>query len=101
MTMSPRLSTAPMVSLALTSGVRSGCLYSSIGVGTVTMNTLAWPSSARSAVYVSWAASVSSASLTSSVWSCPAFSASMRRVLISNPMTERFLPNSTARGRPT
>lgn len=39
-----------MVSLALTSGVRSGRLYSSMGVGTVTMNVLALASSAGSAL---------------------------------------------------
>ena len=38
-----------MVSLALTSGVRSGCLCSSIGVGTVTMKTLQARRSAGSA----------------------------------------------------
>ena len=38
-TTSPFLSTLPIDSLDFTSGVRSGRLYSSIGVGTVTMKT--------------------------------------------------------------
>ncbi len=38
--MSPFLRTFPTVSVAFSTGVRSGRLYLSIGVGTVTMNTV-------------------------------------------------------------
>ena len=49
-TTSPFFSTLPTVSLARSSGVRSGRLYSSIGVGTVTMKTWQRLSSSRSVV---------------------------------------------------
>jgi hypothetical protein len=50
MTMSPGLSTRPMVALAARMGPKSGRLLRSIGVGTVTMNTVHAASSAGSAV---------------------------------------------------
>ncbi len=64
-------STLPTVSLARISGVRSGRLYSSIGVGTVTMNTRQRFRSASSVVKPSCRALLSSSRVTSSVVSLP------------------------------
>ena len=38
---------------------------------------------------------------TSNVRSTPSLSSATRRALMSKPITERFLPNSTAKGKPT
>ena len=90
-----------MVSLAPISGLRSGRLYSSIGVGTVAMYTLQLFSSATSAVNFMPVAAASSSSLISSVTSRPSRNAEMRALLMSNPTTGRRLLNSTASGNPT
>src|SRR5882724_7316815 len=49
----------------------------------------------------SLSAALSSAPVVSSVTSRPAFSALIRTALISKPTVRYFLPNSTARGKPT
>src|SRR5581483_10809057 len=97
----PFLSTLPTDSLARTSGVRSGLLYSSMGVGTVTMNTRQLLRSLSSVVKRNRAAAFSSARVVSSVLSLPASSSAIRAFLTSNPTVSKCLPNSTARGRPT
>ncbi len=90
-----------MVALAARMGPRSGRLLRSIGVGTVTMNTVHAASSAGSAVKLSRSARRSSSSLTSRVSSRPACSAAMRDGLMSKPSTGRCALKATASGRPT
>ena len=93
--------TRPIVSEARTSGVRSGCLWAVIGVGTVTMKTVQSASAAGSEVKDRCAARPSSSASTSRVRSWPARSSSMRAASMSKPITGRWRPNSAASGSPT
>ena len=112
MTMSPFLITFPTVSLAFTSGVRSGRLFLSTGVGTVMMYTLAFSISFRSAEQKSplvpalkgfslTKADFRSSSDTSKVSSCPAFSSVILFWLMSKPTTGNLVANNLANGSPT
>ena len=92
------------------SGLRSGVLKLSIGVGTVTMyilhsaissslaekdNPLSGSDRCISVAYLSPSKSASR------VWSLPFWSSCILSLFISNPITLYFLPNSIARGSPT
>jgi hypothetical protein len=90
-----------MDSVALTSGVRSGRLAASIGVGTVTMYTLQSRMAATSEANDNRVAAASRSGSTSSVLSWPRWSSSMRARSMSKPTVAYCLPNSTASGRPT
>ena len=67
----------------------------------MTIKTPALSNSADLLVYVRPTASKISLSETSKVRSYPACSSATRSTLMSNPITDRFLLNSTAKGRPT
>ena len=92
------------------SGLRSGVLKLSIGVGTVTMYILHFAissslsekdnplSEADRCISVAYLSPSKSASR---VWSLPFLSSCILSLFISNPITLYFLPNSIARGSPT
>ena len=82
------------------SGRRFGRLLLSIGVGTATMTKVAAAIRAGSAVS-SMVELTKSWVVTSSVTSRPAFSSSIRRCLMSNPMVVYLRANVRATGSPT
>ena len=71
-----------------------------MGVGTVTMYTVAWRRRSGSVVY-SMDTRASSSGSTSSVLSRPACNSVMRPAFTSKPITRRCRPNATASGSPT
>ena len=82
------------------SGERSGCFVSLMGVGTAMMMNV----QARRAFGLAVKERLrffSSAGSTSPVWSRPDFSSSTRAFLMSNPTTWKRFANATASGRPT
>jgi len=101
MTISSFLRTLPIVSEALSKGVRSGRLFLFTGVGTPIIKTLQGLSFSMLLEKIRWVALQISSLEVSRVWSFPFLSSSMRASLISNPTVENILPNSTAKGRHT
>ena len=90
-----------MVSLAFSSGVRSGRLAASIGVGTVTMKKFAVFNVFGSVSNFKCLADFRSSVVHSRVRSCPPWSSSTRRASISKPMTGSLRLKCTASGSPT
>ena len=101
--MSPFLSTFATLWVAFTTGVRSGRLFLSIGVGTVTMKKLHSLISSKfrlNFMPLSIAFFICSL-LSSSVRSNPLLSSSMRFAFTSKPTTSYFSLKAAASGSPT
>src|SRR6185437_8048739 len=85
----PRPMTLPTVRLAASSGLRSGRLARSIGVGTVTMKTLQLRRSLASSLKLSIVLALGSSGVPSSVWSLCCRSSLMHPALTSKPKCDR------------
>ena len=101
MTISPFLSIDPIALLASLRGIKSGSLFLFIGVGTVMIKILHSFKSSRLFEKLKLIASFNSSVVVSRVLSTPFFNSFILDSFISNPMTLRTRPNSTARGKPT
>ena len=88
----PRPTVPKRASLALISGVKSGALNSSMGVGTMMMNTEHSRKSSNSVVNDNGDTSANSSLDTSWATSTTSRSCCTRVVLISRPITRRFIP---------
>ena len=88
----PRPTVPKRASLALISGVKSGALNSSMGVGTMMMNTEHSRKSSNSVVNDNSDTSANSSLDTSWATSTTSRSCCTRVVLISRPITRRFIP---------
>ena len=101
MTKSPFFKAFPIISDAFKSGVKSGFLKWSMGVGTVTIKVLQVLKSAAFEENVNETEAFNCSAVTSCVRSKPLFNSAMRLVSISKPSVGMFFPNSTANGKPT
>ena len=102
-TISPFFSTLATLCVAFTTGVKSGRLFLSIGVGTVTIKKLhSFISSKFRLNFIPFSiAFFICSALSSSVRSYPLLSSSMRAALTSKPVTSYFSLNAAANGSPT